>query len=182
VSQGKFREDLYFRLCMIELRVPPLADRREDLPMLQRHFLKAFAAQYKKPLAGLTRRAQTLLSRYQWPGNIRELENVLGHTCMMVESDVIDVRDLPERIQNQRAPEVAQNDAQLSMEQATKLHAQRVLAHVGGNKVRAAEILGISRTYLYELLKKGASDSDPADPDARQEHAKLAAPKGSRNR
>jgi DNA-binding NtrC family response regulator len=182
VSQGKFREDLYFRLCMIELRVPPLADRREDLPMLQRHFLKAFAAQYKKPLAGLTRRAQTLLSRYQWPGNIRELENVLGHACMMVESDVIDVRDLPERIQNQRAPEVAQNDAQLSMEQATKLHAQRVLAHVGGNKVRAAEILGISRTYLYELLKKGASDSDPADPDARQEHAKLAAPKGSRNR
>jgi DNA-binding NtrC family response regulator len=182
VTQGKFREDLYFRLCMIELRVPPLADRREDLPMLQRHFLKAFAAQYKKPLAGLTRRAQTLLSRYQWPGNIRELENVLGHTCMMVESDVIDVRDLPERIQNQRAPEVAQNDAQLSMEQATKLHAQRVLAHVGGNKVRAAEILGISRTYLYELLKKGASDSDPADPDARQEHAKLAAPKGSRNR
>src|SRR3984957_7034232 len=105
VSQGKFREDLYFRLCMIELKVPSLAERREDLPMLQRHFLKIFAAQYKKPLAGLTRRAQTLLARYAWPGNVRELENVIGHACMMTESDVIDVRDLPERIQNQKPPE-----------------------------------------------------------------------------
>src|SRR6266481_720734 len=104
VKQGKFREDLYFRLCMIELKVPSLAERREDLPMLQRHFLKIFATQYKNPLAGLTRRAQTLLARYSWPGNVRELENVIGLACMMTESDVIDVRDLPDRIQNLRPP------------------------------------------------------------------------------
>jgi len=182
VSQGKFREDLYFRLCMIELKVPPLADRREDLPMLQRHFLKTFAAQYNKPVAGLTRRAQTLLSRYSWPGNIRELENVLGHACMMAESDVIDVRDLPERIQNQRPAETHENETQLSMEQATRLHAQRILAHVGGNKVRAAEILGISRTYLYELLKKGVPPPKPSGPDATEEAETLASSKSARNR
>ena len=182
VSQGKFREDLYFRLCMIELNVPSLAERREDLPMLQRHFLKMFAAQYKKPLSGLTRRAQTVLSRYAWPGNIRELENVLGHACMMTESDVIDVRDLPDRIRNQRTTENPENELQLSMDQATRLHAQRVLAHVGGNKVRAAEILDISRTYLYELLKKTLPDQPQLDSDAGQEEASLVTPKSPKGK
>jgi DNA-binding NtrC family response regulator len=177
VSQGKFREDLYFRLCMIELKVPSLAERREDLPMLQRHFLKIFAAQYKKPLAGLTRRAQTLLARYAWPGNVRELENVIGHACMMTESDVIDVRDLPDRIQATRVTEKAESEVELSMDQLARLHAHRVLAHVGGNKVRAAEILGISRTYLYELLKKSASQEDHQDAELQDEESKLVAPK-----
>jgi DNA-binding NtrC family response regulator len=180
VSQGKFREDLYFRLCMIELKVPSLAERREDLPMLQRHFLKMFAAQYKKPLAGLTRRAQTLLARYSWPGNVRELENVIGHACMMAESEVIDVRDLPDRIQNLRPTGNAESEVQLSMDQLARLHAQRVLAHVGGNKVRAAEILGISRTYLYELLKKNAPDQDQQDSDTKQEESNLLTPKTPR--
>jgi len=177
VSQGKFREDLYFRLCMIELKVPSLAERREDLPILQRHFLKSFAAQYKKPLAGLTRRAQTLLAKYSWPGNVRELENVIGHACMMTESDVIDVRDLPARIQNLRSAENTESEVDLSLDQAARLHVQRVLAHVGGNKVRAAEILGISRTYLYELLKKGTPDQDQEDADAKLQESKLVIPK-----
>jgi len=175
VRQGKFREDLYFRLCMIELRVPALAERREDLPMLQRHFLKSFAAQYKKPLAGLTRRAQALLARYSWPGNVRELENVIGLACMMTESEVIDVRDLPERIQNLRPAENAESEVELSLDQVAHLHAQRVLAHVGGNKVRAAEILGISRTYLYDLLKKNTADTEESS--TAQEESKLVTPK-----
>ena len=181
VQEGKFREDLYFRLCMIELKVPSLAERREDLPMLQRHFLKMFAAQYKKPLAGLTRRAQTLLARYSWPGNVRELENVIGLACMMTESEVIDVRDLPDRIQNLRPAENVDSEVQLSLDQLARLHAQRVLAHVGGNKVRAAEILGISRTYLYELLKKNTPDQDQPDSDSSQEESKLVTPKTSRD-
>jgi len=181
IRQGKFREDLYFRLCMIELKVPSLAARREDLPMLQRHFLKIFAAQYKKPLAGLTRRAQTLLARYSWPGNVRELENVIGVACMMTESDVIDVRDLPERIQNLRPEETAENELELSLDQLSRLHAQRVLAHVNGNKVRAAEILGISRTYLYELLKKSAPDQDQQDEGNTPEESKLVTPKTPRD-
>jgi DNA-binding NtrC family response regulator len=151
--QGKFREDLYFRLSAVELKVPSLAERAEDLPLLERHFLKLFAAQYHKPISGLTRRAQTVLARYPWPGNIRELQNVIEHACMMTESDVIDVRDLPERVQNQAAAGNADFEALMSIDQLERRHAQRVLDHVGGNKVRAAEILGISRTHLYQLLK-----------------------------
>jgi two-component system response regulator HydG len=177
VSQGKFREDLYFRLCMIELKVPSLAERREDLPILQRHFLKLFAAQYNKPLAGLTRRAQTILARYAWPGNVRELENVIGHACMMTESSVIDVRDLPARIQTLPSTANTESEVQLTMDQLARLHAQRVLAHAGGNKVRAAEILGISRTHLYELLKKNTPGRDQTDSDANCEEPKLVTSK-----
>lgn len=151
--QGKFREDLYFRLSAVELKVPSLAERPEDLPLLERHFLKVFASQYNKPVSGLTRRAQTVLARYPWPGNIRELQNVIEHACMMTESDVIDVRDLPERVQNQAAAGNADYEALMSIDQLERRHAQRVLDHVGGNKMRAAEILGISRTHLYQLLK-----------------------------
>jgi DNA-binding NtrC family response regulator len=151
--RGKFREDLYFRLSAVELKVPSLAERPEDLPLLERHFLKTFAVQYNKQVSGITRRAQTVLSRYPWPGNIRELQNVIEHACMMTESDVIDVRDLPERVQNQTAAADADYEVLMSIDQLERRHAQRVLDHVGGNKVRAAEILGISRTHLYQLLK-----------------------------
>jgi len=154
--QGKFREDLYFRLSAVELRVPSLAERPEDLPLLERHLLKTFAAQYNKPVAGFTRRAQTVMARYPWPGNIRELQNVIEHACMMAESDVVDVRDLPDRVQNQAAAANADYEVLMSIDQLERRHAQRVLDHVGGNKVRAAEILGISRTHLYQLLKDAA--------------------------
>jgi DNA-binding NtrC family response regulator len=160
--QGKFREDLYFRLSAVELKVPSLAQRPEDLPLLERHFLKAFAAQYNKSVSGLTRRAQTVLARYPWPGNIRELQNVIEHACMMTESDVIDVRDLPERVQNQAAAADADYEVLMSIDQLERRHAQRVLDHVGGNKVRAAEVLGISRTHLYQLLKESAEKQKEA--------------------
>ena len=158
--QGKFREDLYFRLSAVELKVPSLAERPEDLPLLQRHLLKTFAVQYNKPVTGFTRRAQTVLARYSWPGNIRELQNVIEHACMMAESDVIDVRDLPERVQTQAAAGNADYEVLMSIDQLERRHAQRVLDHVGGNKVRAAEILGISRTHLYQLLKEGAEKKE----------------------
>jgi transcriptional regulator with PAS, ATPase and Fis domain len=177
VRQGKFREDLYFRLCMVELKLPALAERLEDLPMLQRHFLRYFSGQYKKPFAGMTRRAQTLLARYSWPGNVRELENVIGHACMMTESNLIDVRDLPERIQNQKLVENKVGEELGSMEQMARLHAQRVLAHAGGNKVRAAEILGISRTHLYELLKKNDQEQEKAGSARSVEASAVPVPK-----
>jgi DNA-binding NtrC family response regulator len=151
--EGKFREDLYFRLSSLELKVPSLAERPEDLPLLERHFLKTFSAQYNKDVAGLTRRAQTVLAHYHWPGNIRELQNVIEHACMMTESDVIDVRDLPQRVKNEGALGNTDYEVLMSIDQLERRHAQRVLDHVGGNKVRAAEILGISRTHLYQLLK-----------------------------
>jgi DNA-binding NtrC family response regulator len=161
VAERRFREDLYFRVGMVELKIPSLAERIEDLPLLVRHFLKRFTAQYQKPFNGLTRRAQSALARYPWPGNVRELENVLGHVCMMTESDVIDVRDLPERVLSPSPVEDAQDESLLSMDQLERLHARRVLQYVGGNKVRAAQVLGISRTHLYELLKDATQNERP---------------------
>jgi DNA-binding NtrC family response regulator len=165
VKQGKFREDLYFRLCMVELRVPSLTERLEDLPLLQRHFLQHFAAEYNKPISGLTRRAQAALSQYRWPGNVRELQNVIGHACMMTESEFIDIRDLPEAMIANKADRNTGSDALLSMRELDRLHARHVVEHVGGNKVKAAEILGISRTHLYELLKDAREESTES-PDA----------------
>jgi DNA-binding NtrC family response regulator len=169
VAGGKFREDLYFRLSMVELRVPSLAERLEDLPLLERHFLRHFAAEYKKKFSGLTRRTQAALARYSWPGNVRELQNVIGHACMMSESEFIDIRDLPDNFITPKPTPNQNADSLLSMRQLDRLHAQRVLDQVGGNKVKAAEILGISRTHLYQLLKSAAEEEEqqpsPGVPD-----------------
>src|SRR5438876_75886 len=95
IAEKRFREDLYYRLSMVEVQVPRLADRKEDLPLLERHFIGRFAGQYGKEIRGLTHRAQIRLSLHSWPGNVRELENVIGHACMMALGDTIDVPDLP---------------------------------------------------------------------------------------
>src|SRR5690242_3293639 len=112
MREGQFREDLYYRLCMVELRVPPVAERKEDLPLLVRHFIEKFANQFGKSIRGMTPRASLALSRYDWPGNVRELENAIGHACMMVLSDTIDVGDLPEHIR--RGERVARETPQIA--------------------------------------------------------------------
>jgi two-component system response regulator AtoC len=152
VRDGTFREDLYYRLAMVEISLPRLMDRREDLPLLERYFLERFAAQYKKPLAGITRRAQTRMAIYSWPGNIRELENVIGNACMMADGTLIDIGDLPEPVRGQSGDVTGQDEILMSVEELQKRHVMRVLEHVGGNKSQAAEILGISRATIYQLL------------------------------
>ena len=152
VNEGTFRKELYYRLAMIEVKLPGLAERREDLPLLERYFLDKFATEYKKPLSGMTRRAQTRLANYSWPGNIRELENVIGNACMMVDGPVIDVSDLPEEVRGQSGTVVGQDESLISLEELQKRHAKRVLERVGGNKSQAAEILGVSRATIYHLL------------------------------
>jgi DNA-binding NtrC family response regulator len=156
----QFREDLFYRLSMVQIKVPSLAQRKEDLPLLERYFIKRFADQYGKPVRGITRRAQALLARHSWPGNVRELENVLGNACMMTESETIDVRDLPDYIRDTQPSEPHEEKTLATLEQVERSHALRILESVGGNKVRAAELLGISRTKLYRIL--GDSDSSEA--------------------
>ena len=154
VKEGKFREDLYYRLAIVELQLPSLASRREDIPLLIRHFVEKFALEYKKPIAGLSRRAQLRMAAYPWPGNVRELENVIGNACMMVDDNVIDVGDLPERFRERLAGEASADDTLLSLEEVQRRHVLRVLEGVGGNKARAAEVLGIGRATIYEMLSK----------------------------
>jgi DNA-binding NtrC family response regulator len=94
IAERRFREDLYYRLSMVEIQMPRLTERKEDLPLLQRHFVARFAAQYRKEIRGLTQRAQIRLAQHFWPGNVRELENVIGYAAMMTMSDLIDLPDL----------------------------------------------------------------------------------------
>lgn len=153
MHEHRFREDLYYRLSMLEITLPALFDRKEDLPLLQRHFIEKFATQYNKPVRGMTRRVQALLGRHGWPGNVRELENVIGKACMTVEGSVIDVKDLPAYLR--KAPVArADDDNLLSMEEVQERHLVRVLERMGGDKSRAAEVLGISRSTLYNILAR----------------------------
>jgi DNA-binding NtrC family response regulator len=162
VRDGQFREDLYYRLAMVEIPLPRLTDRREDLPLLERHFLERFAAEYKKPVVGITRRAQTKMAIYSWPGNIRELENVIGNACMMVDGKVIDIRDLPGSVLGQSGDVAGQDEIMMSLQELQKRHVMRVLEHVGGNKSQAAEMLGISRATIYQLLADAKAETEIA--------------------
>ena len=158
VGEKEFRDDLYYRLSMVEVKLPLLAERKEDLPLLVRYLVERFATQYNKPIRGLTRRAQALLARYMWPGNVRELENALGHACMMVEGDLIDVRDFPDTLRKPAEREPVEDEDLIPLDELQRRHALRVLARVGGNKKRAAEILGIARTTLYQLLAESGAE------------------------
>jgi transcriptional regulator with PAS, ATPase and Fis domain len=154
MREHKFRDDLYYRLSMVEITLPELVDRKEDLPLLERYFIQKFATQYNKPIRGMTRRAQALLGRHAWPGNVRELENVIGKACMMAEGNVIDIKDLPLHLRKATPLRRGDDDKLLSMEEIQERHLVQVLQRVGGDKSRAAEVLGISRGTLYNMLAR----------------------------
>jgi DNA-binding NtrC family response regulator len=155
VEMKKFREDLFFRISMVEIRLPSLAERREDLPLLVRHFIDRFAKKYAKRVGGITRRAEAAIMRHPWPGNVRELENVVGYACMMTDSDRIDACDLPPDFPGGSRTAVGGTGSveMVSLAELERSHAHRILHAVGGDKVRAAEILGVSRATLYRLLQ-----------------------------
>jgi DNA-binding NtrC family response regulator len=153
VAEKQFREDLFYRLSMVEIELPRLADRREDLSLLQRFFIEQFGEQYGRSFKGITPRAQIVLARYPWPGNIRELRSVLGSACMMSEGEMIDVRDLPERIRVRVAEtKIEESNELLPLAEVERRHVLRVLEQLGGNKVQAAKILGINRATFYRIV------------------------------
>ena len=153
VKDGQFREDLFYRLATLEVLLPRLTDRKEDLLILVRHFVSLFAAKFDKPIAGVTRRAQTRLLAHSWPGNVRELENVLSNACMMAARNVVDFQDLPAYLR--KPAEAGERSEFLTLETMNQQYLLQVLQQVGGNKARAAEILGISRGTIYEMLARG---------------------------
>jgi transcriptional regulator with PAS, ATPase and Fis domain len=171
IAQKQFREDLYYRLAMVELRTPALADRREDLPLLEKFLLDKFATQFNKDIRGLTRRAQIVLARHSWPGNIRELENVLGHACMMATTDLIDVEDLPASLRHHERtvgaaagnsheaeqhgdPASLGGSSGVSFDEHEKGLLADALERAGGNQSEAARLLRISRDRLrYKMAK-----------------------------
>ena len=160
VLAGRFREDLYYRLSSIQIRIPPLAERLEDIPLLVQFFLKKYTAAYGKDIAGLTRRAQTVLLQHPWPGNVRELENVISSACITASGDFIDLTDLPEHLQQRNSGSAEGDDWRtLSLGELRKIHIQRVLDICKGNRLRAAQILEIGRTSLYRYLKRDGENT-----------------------
>lgn len=159
VLAGRFREDLFYRLSSIQIRVPSLTERLEDIPLLVHYFLKKYNDAYGKNISGLTRRAQTVLLQHSWPGNVRELENVIATAAITATGDFIDLGDLPEHLQRRVShPSESDDWRPLSLDEVRKLHIQRVLELCQGNRLRAAQILGIGRTSLYRYLKRDGVD------------------------
>jgi DNA-binding NtrC family response regulator len=156
VLAGRFREDLFYRLSTIEIRVPGLTERPEDIPVLIQHFLKKYSDAYGKPFQGLSRRAQIALLQHDWPGNVRELENAISSAAITAAADFIDVGDFPEHLQrpHRRIAASEENWRPLPLDEVRGLHIQRVLESCHGNRVRAAQTLGIGRTSLYRFLKR----------------------------
>lgn len=155
VATGRFREDLFYRLSAVRLQLPRLSERKEDLPLLERHFLEKYAKQYGRIFTGISRRAQDILARYDWPGNIRELENVIAGACILSEGPVLDVDDFPSAVRV--SGEKTGTSQFLSLRDLEKKYAREVLEAFSGNKQKAAEVLGISRSTLYNILS-----DDPA--------------------
>jgi two-component system, NtrC family, response regulator HydG len=159
VANREFREDLYYRLAVVDLNTPPLRERREDLPLLIRFFLQKFTESHNKEVQGITQRAQLVLTRHPWPGNVRELENAIAHACMMTLSDVIDIQDLPKQLTAQSEKggligEPSPADSGSSLDEQEKALIGQALAEAGGNQSEAARRLRIGRDALRYKMKK----------------------------
>jgi DNA-binding NtrC family response regulator len=158
VSDGSFREDLYYRLSMVQLQVPSLRDRRDDLPLLIRHFLQDFTARYDRGKLQITKRAEAVLCRHTWPGNIRELENALSYACMVTENGIVDLVDLPDYLLEGRS---ADGPGLPTLAEVEYQHVMNVLRACDGNRARAAEVLGIGRATLYRrfIAREGSGEA-----------------------
>jgi DNA-binding NtrC family response regulator len=152
VALGKFRQDLLFRLNTVEIKLPPLRERAEDIPVLAEHFLRVHRERYRRPIMGLTPEAFEALHEHRWPGNVRELDHVIERAVLMSTGNVVTAFDLA----LEATPE-ARLTAQLeemSLEDAERLLIKKALARFEGNANRAAEALGLSRSALYRRLQK----------------------------
>ena len=150
VQGGKFREDLLFRLNTVEIHIPPLRERREDLPMLANFFLNQFAQRYRKRLVGFDSTALQSLLEYPWPGNVRELEHSVERAVLMATGDAVRASDLGLRMAQESAGRVED----MSLEDVESLLIKKALARYDGNVSAAAEALGLSRSALYRRLRK----------------------------
>jgi two-component system, NtrC family, response regulator HydG len=159
IMDGGFREDLFYRLNVVTLNVPPLKERREDIPLLAQHFLGVFAEKNHKTIKGMTPQAMDGLLKYEWPGNVRELMNAIERAVVLARSDYLGSQDLPLTLGDEGSMETlntsgAINPANLPLEEVEKATVLQTLESAGGNKSEAARRLGITRKTLHKKLKK----------------------------
>jgi DNA-binding NtrC family response regulator len=153
IAAGKFREDLYYRLNVMEIFIPPLRERTEDIRPLAVYFLQKHLPKSRKKITGFTDEAMEVLMRYSFPGNVRELENIVERAVILEKSPVITPESLPQSMKVFQI-ETLEPGRVKTIEELNKEYAERVLELYGGNKSRAAEVLGISRTSLWRILKE----------------------------
>jgi two-component system response regulator AtoC len=166
VKEGKFRDDLFYRLKVVPITLPSLVDRREDIPMLVHHFLQKCAAGTDHAVRGVLPETMVLLTQYRWPGNVRELENAIERAVSLSHGPLLTPDDLPEVIRQSATTEADARLSQadqldevcLTLEEVEKRHLTRVLKETKGNKVKAAKILGIDRRTLYRMAERFGLD------------------------
>jgi len=149
LQEGTFREDLYFRLNVFTIAIPPLRERREDIPLLAQHFLERYARSMNRAFQEFEPRALDLLVRHAWPGNVRELANAVERALVVGRPPVVRVEDLP-----LRPGESVGEPPGDSLAEMERVHIEKVLARHQGNVTHAAEALGIDRVTLYNKIKK----------------------------
>ena len=156
IESHRFRDDLYYRLNVVNLTVPPLRERREDIPLLAQHFLRHFAEKNRKSMKGLTPQAMDRLLRYDWPGNVRELMNAIERGVVLARSEYVDEEQLPLILETEGRGMSPKENApgDLSLDEVEKTTILNTLQSVGGNKSEAARRLGITRKTLHAKLKK----------------------------
>src|SRR5262245_61082036 len=166
VKAERFREDLFYRLNVVTLHLPPLRERQEDIPLLANHFLRKYSEADHKLISHITPEAMELLCAYHWPGNVRELEHTIERAVTLPMNTALLPADLPPRLQQRTAvPRLDRAPQLLSLEELEKQHIQAVLRATEGNKKRAAQILGINRRSLYRMAKRYGLDFDHAHAD-----------------
>jgi len=149
VDGGQFREDLYYRLNVVTIDLPPLRDRKEDIPLLASHFLKSFAVENQKDVSGFAPEVIDFLIKYQWPGNVRELENTVERAVILAQDSKVQLTDLLQR----NSPLVGPVTSSRTLEELEREHIINILNETGGNYGKAARILGISRSTMYNKAK-----------------------------
>jgi two-component system response regulator AtoC len=171
VEERRFREDLFYRINVVRIHVPPLRARGSDILLLTQHFLERYAAQSRRPVVGMTSAAADKLLSYSWPGNVRELQNCIERAVALAQFDHVGVDDLPEKIRDYKVAriDVESNDPAelLPMDEVERRYIAKVLDAVGGNKTLAAQVLGFDRRTLYRKLERerdaGAGARDVRD-------------------
>jgi DNA-binding NtrC family response regulator len=154
VKKGTFREDLFYRINVITIPLPPLRDRKEDVPLLVNHFLQKYAQRLGKPSVKILREAMQALVNYDWPGNVRELENMIERAVALCEEDLIERTDLPDKL-TQLKIAIRDLDAyEMTLDALEEQHIKKVLQKVSGDKVKASQILGINLSTLYRKLAR----------------------------
>ena len=154
VKKGTFREDLFYRINVITIPLPPLRDRKEDVPLLVNHFLQKYAQRLGKPSVKILREAMQALVNYDWPGNVRELENMIERAVALCEEDLIERTDLPDKLTQVRIAIRDLDEYEMTLDALEEQHIKKVLQKVSGDKVKASLILGINLSTLYRKLAR----------------------------